>query len=224
MVIDWYLLICFLALTIFGAGFLIYPLKTHKKLAVFLTFGLLLGGIFLYCYLGSFNQWHLHLKRQNHNKKVKDILAKYENITQITEKLKATLKDDKNSAKGWYLLGKLYSSQGQWMHAKSAFAKAHFFLPDEKNITINYVESIWHTNNHAPLDNHAKNLLIKILNNDVNQPDCLSLLAMDAYISKDYDLAIKYWKQLQMNVTQNSKEAKMLDKAILKAESFKNHT
>lgn len=220
MAIDWFLIFCIFIFIAFALIFLIYPFGKPKKIAVLLIPFLTLMIICFYLRLGHFNEWNAFLQKEKQNKRAKEILSKFKNPNEIAEKLKRTLKDDKDSAKGWYLLGKLYSSQGLWNEAQMALFKAHSFLPADDKITIHYVESVWQKGKLKPLEENIKNLLIEILKKDSMQPDCLSLLAINSYVSKDYASAIQYWKKLQTSVQKNTEEAKMLDKAILKAENL----
>ena len=135
---------------------------------------------------------------------------------ELIDKLKAHLQQKPDSARGWYLLGRLYAGQNQWKSAYKVFFKAHELEPDNEQITVNYAQSIWQTH-HRIFTSDVRQLFQSILKKNPNQPDALSMLAMDAYQHHEYQRAIDYWSLLLALLPQDSSESKAIRKAIFKA-------
>jgi cytochrome c-type biogenesis protein CcmH/NrfG len=131
--------------------------------------------------------------------------------------LRAKLDDSPKSAKGWYLLGRIYSGQNEQQHAVDAFAKAYQFDPQNEQYMVNYAHSLWQLNNRQ-FTVQITELFSNLLKNNANQPDALAMLAMDAYTSHAYEDAIDYWQRLLKLAPQQSEEAQAIRKAIAKAE------
>lgn len=143
-------------------------------------------------------------------------LKSFKNPQDLIDKLKQHLNDDPSSARGWFLLGRLYSSQDQWPQALEAFNRAHLLEPDNEQITVNYAQSLWQTN-HQVFNATIRGLFQSLLKKNPNQPDSLSMLAIDAFQDHAYQRAIDYWTHLLTLVPPNSVEAKAIRRAINKA-------
>lgn len=165
------------------------------------------------------HEYHLGLLRHQEAEKV---LKTMHGPEEIIEKLKGKLSDDPSSARGWYLLGRLYSSQHQFNNAIEAFAKAHRLEPLDEKITVNYAEALWE-DNHQLFNAHIRRLLQSVLLKNPNQPDALSMLAMDAFKRHAYKEAIESWRQLLLLVPEASDDAKAIQKAIFEAENRLKH-
>lgn len=57
---------------------------------------------------------------------------------QLIVRMLAHLKEHPESAQGWYLLGKIYLSLGQYVEARDALAKAIQLQPDQPEYLLNY--------------------------------------------------------------------------------------
>jgi len=147
------------------------------------------------------------------------LLKSVKNPQQLIEKLKQHLKKDPSSARGWFLLGRLYASQSQWSEARDSFERSHSLEPDNEQTTVNYVQSLWQIN-HQVLNAKIKKLLESILKKNPQQPDAISILAIDAYRSHDYQKAIDYWSLLLKQVSPDSVDAKAIRQAIVKAKKM----
>ncbi|MFU8797371.1 MAG: tetratricopeptide repeat protein [Gammaproteobacteria bacterium] len=60
----------------------------------------------------------------------------------VIKRLKKQLETNPNSAKGWYLLGKLYLSQENYTEAVEVFAKANHLQPDDPETLLNYGQAL----------------------------------------------------------------------------------
>ena len=127
-------------------------------------------------------------------------------------------RDSPASARGWYLLGRLYGGQNQWQNARDAYAKSQQLKADE-GAELGYIESLWQLNGQQ-YNEEIRQLLLAMVKRNPVQGDALSMLAMDAYQRKDYQQAILYWRRLLPMVPAESEEGKALRKAIAKAQEM----
>jgi len=195
----------------------LYPLRKQKIAVISLLPLLIIIITFAYWHWGSFADWRNYLQDISRQQQVQALLQTIHGPQELIEKLQARLSDKPESARGWYLLGRLYASQQQWQHAHDAFAKAHQFLPNDEQITVNYAQSIWQLNKNK-FDDTSRALFKTVLQKNENQPDALAMLAMDAFVSHDYPQAISYWQRLLKLAPPDSEDAKALRKAITKAQ------
>lgn len=214
---EWGLLGSIAALTGLASAFIIYPLKYCIKKSLTLV-SVIFGVAFIgYFYWGGFDDWKKHLERLDSQKQAQKVLQSIKSPKELIDKLSAKLHDTPNSAKGWYLLGRLYSSQNEPQKAVRSFAKAYQLSPNDEQYSVNYAHSLWIANNQQFNEQIIK-LFRHLLKNNQNQPDALAMLAMNAFIHHDYKDAIDYWQRLLNLVPNQSKEAHAIRKAIAKAQ------
>lgn len=212
---EWYLLLGFSLLLIIAALILTAPFRKNlfKCLLVLI---LLLLPIIAYQYWGNFSAWKVYAQAKNRQENARMLLA---NLApeQLIEKLKMQLQAKPSSARGWYLLGRIYESQHQWQGAHDAFKKSWQLDSKSLQSMVHYTESLWQLNQHQ-FTPEIIDLWQKILAENPNQPDALTMLAMAAYARHDYPTAKKYWQQLLTMVPEHSEDARVLQRAIAKVE------
>ncbi|ASQ46315.1 tetratricopeptide repeat protein [Legionella clemsonensis] len=214
---KWWLLFSFSLLVFLALPVIYYPLRQSKKtflMVVPVMIVMLMAGYF---YWGALPAWDDFLQRQEKQRKVQAVLQTIKDPSQIIEKLKARLAAQPDSARGWYLLGRLYASQEQWKPAKEAFEKAHRLSPTDDAATVNYAQALWQLNQQT-FNDIIRNLFNELLQKNPDQPDALAMLAMDAYSTHNYEQAISYWQHLLRLAPEQSEEAKMIRRAIAKAQ------
>ncbi|MCE3044816.1 tetratricopeptide repeat protein [Legionella sp. 16cNR16C] len=165
---------------------------------------------------GGWFEWQEFVSKERNQQQIKQVLSTIKNTDELIEKLKARLDDSPASARGWYLLGRLYASQSQWAEANKAFQKAYQLQPNDEKTIVNYAQSQLQLND-GKFNDAVKTLCLKLLKINPEQPDALSMLAMDAYLNQDYSSAIAYWQRLLALVPPKSRDAIMIQKAISKA-------
>jgi cytochrome c-type biogenesis protein CcmH/NrfG len=215
---EWWLVVGFCLLASFAFLLVIYPFRQSmgKWWLVFLP-------LFFICVTGAYQQWgswsawHDYIYEQARHARAEAVLATIKSPAQLAEKLKAKLDDSPASARGWYLLGRVYVSQNEWLSARDAFAKSHQLNVNDELTTIHYAQSLWTINNQK-FNEEIRTLFRKLLKKNPAQPDALAMLAMDAYECHDYSRAELYWQRLLKLAPENSKEAKAIRKAIAKAQ------
>lgn len=217
MISEVYLLISFAILLVVALGIALYPLRRHKKIVMLLVplFTAVIG--LSYWHWGAWTDWRTHVAETIQQQQVQALLQTIHGPDELVNQLKARLVDRPKSARGWYLLGRLYASQNKWQPANEAFATAHRLKPLDEQTTVNYVQSLWQLN-HQAYNANTRSLLKTLIKNNPNQPDALAMLAMDAYISQDYQQAIDFWQRLLLLAPPQSEEAQAIRKAIAKAQ------
>ena len=213
---EWWLLGGFISLFIVGSMITLFPFYKSRLSLFILSPVVLLSVVMMYWLWGGFQGWigYIHADRQQ--QKVQAMLKKLNDPMDVVDMLKARLKQQPDSARGWYLLGRVYASLNQWPKAQEAYAKAHRLTPDDLQITINDALSLWELN-HKTCNDEIRRLFQSVLQQDANQPDALAMLAMDAFLGHAYKPAIDYWQRLLNTVPPQSEEAKAIRRAIAKA-------
>lgn len=214
---EWWLLAGFFLLIAIALGFALYPLrKSLSSMLVIMPIIIAIASL-AYWRWGAWDDWHQFLAKQINQQKIKTALATAGTREQIIDKLKQQLKHTPASARGWYLLGRIYASQNEWQNAYRAFEKAHRLKPHDSQITVNYAQSLWQLN-HQQFNDEVRGLFQSVLKNDINQADALAMLAMDAYQAHQFQQAIDYWQRLLKIAPPQSPDERAIRKAIIKAQ------
>lgn len=215
---EWWLVFCCVILALLALPVMIYPFRKTKPL-LFMAKALLMTTLFLaYWRWGAWPAWQNYVHQQANKQRIEAILATIKSPLELIDRLKARLNEDPKQARGWYLLGRLYASQGQWQKAAEAFSTAHQLSPDDESATVNYAQSLWELN-HQHFEAQIQALLKALLQKNPKQPDALALLAIVAFKDHHYQQAIDYWQRLLHLAPEQSEEAEMIRKAIARAEA-----
>ncbi|KTC83991.1 MULTISPECIES: tetratricopeptide repeat protein [Legionella] len=214
---EWWLLISFIVLGLLALPLALYPLRKTKLLMVIIVPVFVVFSSLVYWRWGAWSSWQEYQHREATQQQVQAVLQTIKSPAELVERMKTRLKQDPNSERGWYLLGRLYASQGQWLEARDAFLKALELKPENEMTLINYAQSLLQLNQQQ-FNKQIREILKNLLQKDPNQPDALAMLAMDAFADRNYQLAIDYWQQLLKLAPEQSEEAQLLRKAIAKAQ------
>jgi len=172
--------------------------------------------LILYFHWGDSKELGEFLWAKEHAVEIKQLRTELKDPEQVAEKLKEHLASDKNSAKGWYLLGRLYRSMGKHKEAADAFLSACKIKPRDVDLKMEYIEALYFSQKQN-FDKKSENIVKSILREDPENERAISLLAMDAYLHDRHEQAIKYWEQLLQKYPPESQTAKDLLEAISKA-------
>lgn len=121
-------------------------------------------------------------------------------------------------ARGFYLLGRLYFSNGQFSEALVYYQKAIQLKPNDPQTLTAIAESEFFQNNRK-LSANAKNNLKHVLKEYPNYINAINLLAVNAYVNKDYQQAVEYWEKIVSMLPPDSQEERQLLDLINKAKS-----
>lgn len=175
-----------------------------------------LFSVLLYLKWGASDKLNLWIAGQSNQKIINKELAKFHDPQELIARMAKLLQEKPDSARGWYLLGRLYMSQNEFNQAADAFAKASSLQPNQPMIKLQYLESLFLIN--GKLTVAANGALQQIHQQMPNNPDVINLLALDAYNKHAYAKAINYWEQLVGQFSPTSNEGKTLLAAIAQAQ------
>lgn len=214
-----WLLIGFISLVLVGLSIVLYPLrKSGLRVMVLLPLFICLIGLG-YWHWGAWPAWTTYLNEAEKQRRAEVMLKSIHDPAELITQLKDRLNQQPDSARGWYLLGRLYVSQALWHNASEAYAKAHTLEPDNIQITVNYAQSLWQENQQL-INPAIKALLKTVLDKNADDPDALAMLALDAFKRHDYHTAIEYWQHLLTLAPPQSEDAQAIRKAIAKAQQM----
>lgn len=83
----------------------------------------------------------IEIQKNTRKQQILSLLRDKQGTQKLIEQIKARLAQNPKSAQGWYLLGRLYASQGQWKLANDAYLKATQLAPSNKQYRENYEKS-----------------------------------------------------------------------------------
>ncbi len=135
----------------------------------------------------------------------------------IIARLRDRVQQHPDSAQGWFLLGKLYLSSGQWTLADDALAKAYRLRPAHTDTQLYYAQTLFFLSK-GQLHTQAQRLLAEVLAQQPDNPLAIHLLAADAYQRGRYAQAIAYWERVLALYAPESEEGKALLQLIAKAQ------
>src|SRR5262249_23646207 len=149
----------------------------------------------IYASLGNWSSWHQFEKQQRKLALVEEQLAQFKSPEQVIKKLKNLLEKKTKSAKGWYLLGRLYYSQRQWPQAQAAFTQALQLKPNYEAAAVNEVLCLWEQNQRQ-FSEPIRQKLSQILQSNPNEANILALAAKDDQEQGRTKAALKKWRKL----------------------------
>lgn len=218
---EWFLITLMSIATLFVSVVVVYPLRRSRALSTGLVSALILFVLAAYYHWGNFQEWSKSIHRQEAQQLAKTMLKSIKDPQELIDKLRKKLDNNPGSAKGWYLLGRLYSSQNELQNSVDALGKAHQLEAGNEQYTVNYAHALWQLNNQK-FTPAILEIFETLLKNNPNQPDALAMLAMSSFINQDYEKAIGFWQRLLKLAPEQSEEAMAIRKAIAKAQSQLN--
>lgn len=215
--INWQTISGYLGMSGLGLGLAFWPVRKHRTLSVLAP--VLLGLVGLgYWYWGAWSAQSRFEQDTQRQRKAEAVLATLKSPTVLIQKLQAHLDAHPDSARGWYLLGRLYASQHVWEKAHQAFKRAYALDSKDDLIAVNYAQSLFAQDSAADAE-LARTILNNKLQNNPNHLDALMLLAIDAQQRHAVQDALMYLRRLLILVPDDSPEAERIRKAIQKLAS-----
>jgi cytochrome c-type biogenesis protein CcmH len=211
---ELWLLVSLLALSLLVFGFLLAPLK--KKGLIILPIFLSLAGLG-YLLWGGFPLWQHEIRQQAAEVRAINMLKRIKTPEALIAALRKQLDLRPESAKGWYLLGRLYSNHNGRQQALDAFAKAYLLAPKNEQFAVYYGLALWE-HHQRQFTQEILTIFQDLLAQNPKQPDALAMLAMHAFFNHHPKEAIRYWRRLLVLTQPHSNAALTIQKAIARAE------
>ncbi len=214
-IIFWILIV---VLTFVAWGWIALPVFKQKYLWKSRWLWIVLGlfpvlALTLYIFLGNWRVLENHWRQQALEKQVQNKIAAIKDPQQLIDELKAHLQEKPKSAEGWFLLGKLYLTQGQSKEAENALQAAYQLAPNQANYLLTFAEAylLNHQNRLSPA---LQSALSDFLKENPNSVTALNFLAIHAYETHRYHQAVQYWQQALSQVEEGSPDSENLLKMI----------
>jgi cytochrome c-type biogenesis protein CcmI len=112
------------------------------------------------------------------------------------------LQNDDKDGMGWFLLGRIWFSQGHNSDALEAFERALLLAPANNNMLLSYAQALL-VNNAPDATQKAAASLGKVLATDPSNTDAISMLALMAQERGDYSEAKTAWELLLEQLDKN---------------------
>jgi len=216
---------CIAVMTLIAVGFVLWPLwrqaKPAKITGLILLIAIPLFAVSLYWHFGASRELANYWNLKREAVIVKAEMQKIKNVEQLVDQLKAHLQQDPGSAKGWYLLGRLYMGQQHFIQAQTVFNKAYQLEPKNNEYAIAFAEATFFAKNRR-LDNQTRELLRQVIQRDPTAISAMNLVAIDAFETKHYHQAIQQWEAMLPLFAVGSPESKMILTMIAKAQRLSN--
>ena len=176
----------------------------------------------MYNHWGAYQELQILDNKKKSQALAQAVLKHFKGPAEVIKRMEQHLRTPKgNTAKGWYLLGRLYLSQKKFEKSTKAFAKANALDSKDLKIKLSYIESMYIVNGQKS-NNKIKKLLNEVLLTDPSQLDALNFIAIDAYSNKDYSKSIAYWQKMLVVLPQGSKEKQAVLDEIVRAKYIDN--
>ena len=195
-------------LVIVSLAFVAVPLmRTDYLLTLVLGVIISAASFALYKHWGNPDYLQAQLQARQTAQAVQHMQTVLKRPGQVIARMEKVLSEHPNSAKGFYLLGRLYMSENHYGKAQQAFSRANRLWPKQVKILQQLIQARYF-NQHMTLDEHTKLLIEQIFKIDSQNQSTLSLMAIDAYRHAHYNRAISIWEQMLKQVSeQSSREA-----------------
>lgn len=129
--------------------------------------------------------------------------------------LRTKLANEGDDAVAWYVLGRIWFSQGLVDDAIEAFEKALSLTPERANVLLSYAQALLVTDNSDNLQKAAKSLGLVLSKDPLNQ-DALSMLALIAQERGDMLEAKAAWEMLLSQLDKNDPRFAMIEQQLAK--------
>lgn len=135
--------------------------------------------------------------------------------------LRTKLASEGDDAVAWYVLGRIWFSQGLVDDAIEAFEKALSLTPERANVLLSYAQALLVTDNTDNLQKAAQSLGLVLSKDPMNQ-DALSMLALIAQERGDMVEAKAAWEMLLSQLDKNDPRFAMIEQQLAKVSGDAN--
>ncbi len=116
----------------------------------------------------------------------------------------------------WFHLGQIWEMAGEVGSAQQAYAKAYARHPEHPEILAHYAQSYATQQQSLPIT--LAQQVEQSLATTPEQPELWNILAMNAFIQKQYTQALGYWRNMLPHIEQDQKLQEIIKKAMQVAE------
>jgi cytochrome c-type biogenesis protein CcmH len=117
-------------------------------------------------------------------------------VVAMVDKLAERLQQNPDDGEGWAMLARSYSVMERNEDALKAYARALALRKDDASLLVDYADALAVKNQHS-LTGEPMALIQRALKLEPNNLKGLALAGTDAFIRKDYALAVRYWAQVE---------------------------
>jgi len=194
--------------------YIVSPLwHDHKMVFTASMISTVLLSFYLYQKIGDMTGYQKLLLKADEQKVLEQSQQLLKNPQEVIERLEKHMQAHPDSAKGWYLLGRLYTATQQYHHALIAFKKSLTFDRENPDIIFNTIQALyWESKQHrtAEINKHIQHL--KQINK--NYLPTYLFIAADAAKHGHHKTAIKNWRIVVEHLPVGSKEQTQILKLI----------
>ncbi|CAM4377704.1 MAG: hypothetical protein LEGION0398_MBIBDBAK_00139 [Legionellaceae bacterium] len=209
-------------LVILALGFIIYPFMSqythYSRYEKWSVLGLILAIPFISLFL--YYQWGYSKALKKHyvvQEEALKLRQQIKNPQEIIQRLKQHLQEKPQSPEGWYLLGKLYASLGEFEKASQVYAKLIQIEENNPDYIIQYAQTLYFANQYK-MNTIIQQLIKKTLTLNPENALAINLLAIDAYRNKFYEKAIQYWEKVIHLYPPSSEDYQIIAAAMQRAQ------
>lgn len=206
-------------MTLLALYFAVYPLlKKASPLWLGVVFvALPVFSLTVYLHFGTSQKLEQYWALVQKAKQVKTELAQLKSPQVVIKQLEAHLTQQPESARGWYLLGKLYLNEQVYSKAYRALNLAHDLKPQNTTYAVAYAQAAFFYH-HKTLRDKEKAVLENVIARAPDNINAINLLAINAYTHKNYAQAVRYWEKMIPLFAPKSDDRKALLMMIARAQ------
>ncbi len=142
-------------------------------------------------------------------------------LEQFAVALRAKLQDQANDHKGWWLLGQIGLSIGDYNLAETAYQKAFFLKPDDIDYKLSYARILMYSQDEVDKQK-GETYLKDVIRQDHSNIQALSMLALHYFEQEDYNMAIVTWNMMLKLLPENDSRRGLLENSIRSAKNALN--
>jgi cytochrome c-type biogenesis protein CcmH len=145
--------------------------------------------------------WYL-VKGNSHTLEVALARAdgKVPSVEELVSRLEQSLKENPDSAEGWFLLSRTYMNLRRFNDAANALEQVLRIDGRKADVLAQYAQALFFANNNQ-LNPLIDDLLSEALKSDPNEPAALGLRGISSFEAGEYKAAIAYWQKALPNIT-----------------------
>jgi len=117
-------------------------------------------------------------------------------VVAMVEQLAERMQQNPNDADGWAMLARSYSVMERNEDALAAYQKAVALRKDDAGLLVDYADALAVKNQHS-LQGEPMALIARALKINPDHIKGLALAGTDAFVRKDFALAVKYWSRIE---------------------------